>query len=41
MTIDSASGLIQWTPTGQQLGPQQVVVVVDDGLGGTATQSFT
>lgn len=40
-TIDPATGLIQWTPADQQLGPQQVVVLVDDGLGGTATQSYT
>src|SRR5262249_43118958 len=41
MSVDADGGLIQWTPSDQQLGPQDVVVVADDGLGGTATQRFT
>ncbi|MHC5538982.1 putative Ig domain-containing protein, partial [Singulisphaera rosea] len=38
---DSASGLVQWNPTLAQLGNQQVTVKVDDGNGGTATQTYT
>jgi len=41
MTIDPASGLIQWTPTADQLGDNAVTVRVDDGHGGTVTQDFT
>ncbi len=41
MTIDPATGLIQWTPTSAQVGNQAVTVVADDGFGGTATQSYT
>ena len=39
MTIDSASGLIQWTPA--VAGNEDVVVEVTDGNGGSDTQSFT
>ncbi|MCU7935407.1 MAG: tandem-95 repeat protein [Candidatus Thiodiazotropha sp. (ex Dulcina madagascariensis)] len=41
MTIDGASGLIAWTPTTAQIGSHPVSVQVDDGNGGTATQSYT
>lgn len=41
MTIDPASGLIQWTPTADQVGDNAVTVRVDDGHGGTVTQGFT
>jgi hypothetical protein len=41
MTIDGTSGLITWTPTNSQVGPNSVVVVVTDGNGGNDTQSFT
>jgi RHS repeat-associated protein len=41
MTIDRATGLVQWTPTAAQFGPNAVTVHVDDGRGGTADQSFT
>ncbi|MEW5936609.1 MAG: putative Ig domain-containing protein, partial [Candidatus Thermoplasmatota archaeon] len=41
MTIDSATGVITWTPTNAQVGDNTVVVLVSDGKGGTATQSFT
>lgn len=41
MTIDSASGLIQWTPSATQVGSQSVSIAVNDGQGGTATQTYT
>src|SRR5262249_43271345 len=41
MSIDAVTGLVRWTPTAGQVGTQDVVVVADDGLGGTATQRFT
>jgi len=40
MTVD-ATGLIQWTPSAGQLGPNPVILEVDNGHGGTASQSFT
>lgn len=41
MTINSATGLIQWTPTIAQVGENDVEVEVSDGMGGLATQRFT
>jgi hypothetical protein len=41
MAIDTASGLITWTPTNSQVGANSVVVLVSDGNGGNDTQSFT
>lgn len=41
MTIDSASGLISWTPGYAQAGDHGVTVNVTDGLGGSAIQSWT
>jgi RHS repeat-associated protein len=41
MTIDSASGVVSWTPSAAQIGDQAVTVQVSDGRGGVATQSFT
>lgn len=41
MTIDPATGLIQWTPQFGQQGNQTVVVEVRDQLGGTTRQTFT
>ncbi|MEJ2590210.1 MAG: putative Ig domain-containing protein, partial [Candidatus Thiodiazotropha sp.] len=41
MVIDSASGLIAWTPSTAQVGSQAVTVQVSDGKGGTDAQSFT
>jgi YD repeat-containing protein len=40
MAIDPQSGLIVWTPTAAQAGPQQVTVVVRDTNNAIATQSF-
>ena len=41
MTIDPATGLVLWSPQLADVGPQNVTVEVDDGFGGTATQSYT
>ena len=39
MTIDSATGLIRWTPTESQIGQQQYRVIVEDGRGAGAGQT--
>ncbi len=39
MTIDAATGLIQWIP--DTTGPQTVFIRVEDGQGGIATQTYT
>jgi hypothetical protein len=41
MTIDKTSGLIQWTPTSDDLGQHLVTVRVEDPGGLSDTQSFT
>jgi RHS repeat-associated protein len=41
MQIDATTGIIHWTPAAPQVGPQDVIVEVDDGQGGTATQVWT
>jgi RHS repeat-associated protein len=41
MTIDAASGLIRWTPDTSNPPQVSVQVVVEDGRGGTGSQSFT
>jgi RHS repeat-associated protein len=41
MTINATSGLIQWTPTTAEVGPQTVTVQADDGQGGVAVQTYT
>jgi cadherin-like protein/putative Ig domain-containing protein len=41
MTIDAATGLIQWTPTVAQVGELTVMVQVQDSVGTFVTQSFT
>ena len=41
MTINSVSGLIQWTPAANQVGANSVTVLVQDQAGLPATQSFT
>ena len=41
MTIGSATGLVAWTPAPGQAGSHAVSVLVSDGRGGTARQSFT
>jgi uncharacterized repeat protein (TIGR01451 family) len=40
MTIDAASGLIEWTPTDVQVGEHTVTVRVEDSGGLSATQDF-
>ena len=41
MQIDPPTGRIDWTPAADQLGPHAVLLVADDGRGGSASQSFT
>jgi hypothetical protein len=41
MTIDTATGLIEWTPTPAQIGTHDVTVRVHDSGGLTAAQRFT
>ncbi|SIN91632.1 Putative Ig domain-containing protein [Singulisphaera sp. GP187] len=40
MTMLPASGALVWTPNGSQLGLQSVEIKVDDGRGGSDTQTF-
>lgn len=40
LTIGGQSGAVSWTPTVQQLGLNHVVLRVDDGRGGYATQPY-
>ncbi|MFN0052048.1 MAG: putative Ig domain-containing protein [Planctomycetales bacterium] len=40
MTIDAVTGVVQWTPTGGQVGSHRVIIRVADGAGGFATQAF-
>ena len=41
MSIDPASGLIQWTPTAAQLGSNPVTVAATDPQGASASQTFS
>jgi RHS repeat-associated protein len=39
--VDSSGGArLDFTPTAEQLGPQPVILLVEDGQGGSASQSF-
>ncbi|TWU41350.1 putative deoxyribonuclease RhsB [Novipirellula aureliae] len=40
MTIVETTGEISWTPAVDQVGQQDVVIQVSDGVGGAATQAF-
>lgn len=40
MTVDAATGLVQWTPTPLQLGPHAVTLAVSDASGFSDAQSF-
>ncbi len=41
MTIDPASGQLDWTPTASDLGENPITLIVDDGDGGTDSQDFS
>ena len=41
LQIESLSGKVTWTPTAAQFGNQAVTLLVEDGNGGSASQSFT
>lgn len=41
MTINASTGLIQWTPSNQDVGVHPIQVNVADGKGGQDNQSFT
>jgi nitrous oxidase accessory protein NosD len=41
MNIDPNTGIITWTPTADQIGKNNVAVVVSDGNGGTSEQAFS
>ena len=41
MTVDPQSGFIEWAPNASQLGSHNVAILVTDGQGGTATQTYT
>jgi Putative Ig domain len=41
MTIDAATGVVEWTPTADQIGLQQVTIQVTDAAGNTAYQPYT
>jgi large repetitive protein len=40
MTIAQTTGVISWTPQAGQVGQQDVVIEVSDGIGGAVTQAF-
>lgn len=40
MSIDGVTGELAWTPAANQIGTLSVVIRVDDGTGGFATQGF-
>ncbi|WNO11572.1 putative Ig domain-containing protein [Teredinibacter sp. KSP-S5-2] len=41
MTIEPLTGLVSWTPTTEQIGTHDIIVVVSDTRGGSGSQSFT
>lgn len=41
MSLDSASGLLQWTPSADQLGSHAVRLLAEDNAGATTEQRFT
>lgn len=40
MSIDPATGLVQWSPTAAQTGLHDVAILVDDGRGGHTLQTY-
>ncbi|MBD2168526.1 putative Ig domain-containing protein [Calothrix membranacea FACHB-236] len=40
MAVDASKGVVVWRPTADQIGIQNVVLRVQDGRGGSATQTF-
>ncbi|MBC6417735.1 MAG: Ig-like domain-containing protein, partial [Prochloron sp. SP5CPC1] len=40
LTVEGETGLVTWTPTGKQVGVQEVTHVVEDGRGSKTTQIF-
>ncbi len=40
MVLNAVTGELAWTPAVADLGPQQIVIKVSDGVGGFATQAF-
>lgn len=40
VSIEQTTGEIAWTPTSGQVGQQDIVIQVSDGIGGAATQAF-
>ena len=40
MAIDGDTGVVTWTPAGDQIGNNTVTIAVDDAHGGTAQQSY-
>ena len=41
MTADSGTGLVQWKPTNSDVGTHKVSLYVEDGNGGSDTQTYT
>ena len=41
MTVDAGTGVLNWTPAFTDVGSVSVTLTVDDGDGGTASESFT
>lgn len=41
MAIDGMTGIVTWLPNIDQVGTQQVTLIVDDGRGGSVSQEFT
>lgn len=41
MSLDSTTGLLTWAPSAEDAGTHTVTIVAEDGLGGSATQSWT
>ena len=41
MSIQPTLGILCWIPTADQVGPNSVVIQLDDGQGGFTTQAFT